>query len=135
MGRFEVLTGRERRRRWSREEKLSILKEAATSGLRVSEVARRHDVVPQQIYLWRRQLIAAVQGRSASVPDAGPAFLPVAVVSAGSDDGDSAMASPPVRSVRRSRIEVRCKGGRSLVVDTTVTAEDLGALIRAVERA
>ena len=135
MGRFEVLTGQERRRRWSREEKLSILKEAATSGLRVSEVARRHDVVPQQIYLWRRQLIAAVQGRSASAPDVGPAFLPVAVVSAGSDDGDSGDGSCPARSVRHSRIEVRCKGGRSLVVDTTVAAEDLGALIRAVEQA
>ena len=61
MGRVEVLTGRERRRRWTREEKLAILKEAATSGLRVAEVARRHDVVPQQIYQWRRQLLAAVR--------------------------------------------------------------------------
>jgi transposase-like protein len=48
---MEIVTGRERRRRWSEEDKLKILQEAATSGLSVADVARRYDVVPQQIYI------------------------------------------------------------------------------------
>lgn len=137
MGRVEVLTGRERRRRWTQEEKLSILKEAATSGLRVVEVARRHDVVPQQIYQWRRQLLAAVRDRVQGDPDVGPAFLPVTVVPAGPEDGvtPTPVSTPPVRISRRDRIEVRCRGGRSLAVAAEIAPEELVALIRAVERA
>jgi transposase len=55
MARMEIVTGRERRRRWSEADKLDILREAATRGLSAAEVARRHDVVPQQIYIWRRR--------------------------------------------------------------------------------
>jgi len=55
MGRVEILTGRDRRRGWSDGQKLAFLQEVATSGLRISEVARRHDVITQQIYGWRRQ--------------------------------------------------------------------------------
>jgi transposase len=54
MARMEIVTGRERRRSWSDEKKLQILREVATSGLSVAEVARQHDVMPQQIYVWRR---------------------------------------------------------------------------------
>ena len=39
MGRFEVLTGPERRRRWPDEEKLRILAEIESSGLSVAAVA------------------------------------------------------------------------------------------------
>jgi transposase-like protein len=60
MARMEIVTARKRRRRWSEGDKLEILQEAAASGLSVAEVARRHDVVPQQIYIWRRQLLAKV---------------------------------------------------------------------------
>lgn len=137
MGRVEVLTGRECRRRWTREEKLAILKEAATSGLRVSEVARRHDVVPQQIYQWRRHLLAAVRDRVQGDSDVGPAFLPVTVVPASPEDGvaPTPVSTSPVRSCRSSRIEVRCRGGRSLAVAAGIAPAELVALIRAVERA
>ena len=56
MGRMEILTGRERRRFWSDAQKLAILEEAAEGHCSVSEVARRHDIIPQQIYAWRREL-------------------------------------------------------------------------------
>ncbi|MBD8892469.1 transposase [Roseibium litorale] len=49
------MTGRERRRRWSDEHKLWILEEVVTSRLSVTEITRRHDVLLQQIYGWRRQ--------------------------------------------------------------------------------
>jgi transposase len=56
MARVEILAGRERRRFWSDEQKRAILEEASTSGSTMADVARRHDIVPQQIYTWRRQL-------------------------------------------------------------------------------
>ena len=55
MGRVEILTGVERRRVWSDEEKLRILDEIAASGLSVAAIARRHDILPQQIYTWRKR--------------------------------------------------------------------------------
>nr|WP_234705774.1 transposase [Sinorhizobium meliloti] len=56
MGRVEILTGVERRRLWTDEDKLRILGEVQTSGSGVAEIARRHDILPQQIYTWRKKL-------------------------------------------------------------------------------
>jgi transposase-like protein len=53
--RIEVLSGRERRRKWSDEAKIAIGAEALAPGAVVSEVARRHDVVPSQLFGWMRQ--------------------------------------------------------------------------------
>ncbi|MGO7323276.1 transposase [Rhizobium ruizarguesonis] len=47
MAKVEILTGTERQRRWSTELKLSILQEAFSADGSVSDVARRHDVLPQ----------------------------------------------------------------------------------------
>jgi transposase len=52
--RIEIIAGRERRRRWSGEAKLRIVEETLTSGDSVSAVARRHGVVPNLLYRWRR---------------------------------------------------------------------------------
>ncbi len=41
---MEILTGVERRRRWSSEEKLEILREASAPGSSVGAVARRHEI-------------------------------------------------------------------------------------------
>jgi len=43
------------RRRWTAEEKLSILEEGRQSGQSVSEVCRRHQMAPGLFYLWERQ--------------------------------------------------------------------------------
>ena len=47
MSRIEVLSGPERRRRWSAEQKQSIVAEAFAPGASVCEVARRVDLVPE----------------------------------------------------------------------------------------
>lgn len=67
MSRVEVLSGPERRRRWSAEQKQSIVAEAFAPGASVSEVARRMDLVPGQIYRWRRELGITAPGFSAVV--------------------------------------------------------------------
>jgi transposase len=67
MSRVEVLSGPERRRRWSAEEKRSIVAEAFALGASVCAVARRRDVVPGQIYRWRDELRSASPGFAAVV--------------------------------------------------------------------
>lgn len=76
--RIEVLTGPGRRRRWSADEKARIVAETLVPGARVSEVARRWQVCPQQVFGWRRAVredvpVSAVNAMSAVVPD----FVPI----------------------------------------------------------
>ena len=76
--RIEVITGVERRRKWSAQEKAAIVAESLAEGAVVSEVARRHGLNPQQVFGWRARMREAVGG-SASLSDATPAFVPAIV--------------------------------------------------------
>jgi transposase len=76
--RIEVITGAERRRRWSADEKAEIVAESLAEGAVVSDVARRHGLSPQQLFGWRARLRDAVRG-SAPASDATPAFVPAIV--------------------------------------------------------
>jgi len=76
--RIEVITGVERRRKWSAQEKIAIVAESLAEGAVVSEVARRHGLSPQQLFGWRSRLRDAVKG-SAPSSDATPAFVPAIV--------------------------------------------------------
>src|SRR5271168_251281 len=76
--RVEILTGPGRRRRWSAEEKARIVAEALEPGARVSEVARRWQLCPQQVFGWRREArhggsVAFVRPGSAAKLD----FVPI----------------------------------------------------------
>ena len=53
--RGEVLTGPERRRRWSLEEKLRILAQSVAPGSSASLVCRLHGISSGQLYTWRRR--------------------------------------------------------------------------------
>ena len=48
--RVEVITGVERRRDWTDEQKLSIIAESSRDGVVISDVARRHGLRPQQLF-------------------------------------------------------------------------------------
>jgi transposase len=56
MGQISVLTGPERRRRWSEDERSRILAQAFAPGSCVAQVAREHDISTGLIYTWRRRL-------------------------------------------------------------------------------
>jgi transposase len=76
--RIEVLTGPGRRRRWSAEEKGRIVAETLAPGARVSEVARRWQVCPQQVFGWRREArVDAVAGSAAQGSLVAPGFVPI----------------------------------------------------------
>jgi transposase len=76
--RIEVITGVERRRKWSAQEKAAIVAESLAEGAVVSEVARRHGLSPQQVFGWRARLRDAMKGASSS-SDPTPAFVPAIV--------------------------------------------------------
>jgi transposase len=74
--RIEILSDAERRRRWSDEAKARIVGESMVPGAMVSQVARRHDVLPSQIYAWRK---AAREGSLVLVGDATFATVEAAI--------------------------------------------------------
>jgi transposase len=73
-GPIEVITGRERRRRWSVETKLMVVAESREPGACVRAVAARHDIYPSLIFNWRRQVREGRLSRS-GLPDFVPARL------------------------------------------------------------
>ena len=54
--RVEVLGAIQRRRRYSVDQKLAVLEEAAVPGMTISYVARRHGISPSLIFGWRRRM-------------------------------------------------------------------------------
>ncbi|MDO3529983.1 IS3 family transposase [Ralstonia pseudosolanacearum] len=69
---MEVLTGPERRRRWSVEEKFAMVRESFEPGKTVSMVARQHGVNPNQVFHWRK----LYQDGSLSAVSAGEEVVP-----------------------------------------------------------
>jgi transposase len=59
MGRMTLMTGDERRRRWSDEERSRILAAIEEPGAVVAEVARRADICTSLAYKWRREARAS----------------------------------------------------------------------------
>jgi transposase len=64
MTQVTLLTGPERRRRWSPAERATILAAAFTPGAVVADVARQFEVSTSLIYKWRRDRLPAAEGFS-----------------------------------------------------------------------
>jgi transposase len=62
VSKVSILPGPERRRRWSTIEKLRIVEESQAASASVVDVARRHDVHPNLLTVWRRQARAGSLG-------------------------------------------------------------------------
>lgn len=95
-----VLVRVERRRRWSDEEKLAILKETTDPGAIMAVVSRRHGIGTGQLYTWRRQLLRGAMA----------GFVPVELV-------PDASSMP---SGTQGRIDIRAKGGFTVSIDRQV---------------
>jgi len=111
-----VLSGPERRRRWATAEKLRIVAESLSASSSVIEVARRHDVHPNLLHLWRRQ---ARTGVLAATPEGTARFVPVTVAAesnvAGAMESDattSAAVEVVLRNGRVLRLSERAAPGR-----------------------
>ena len=58
--RINIRVGVERRRKWSREDRLRIVQESLTKGTIIADLARRNEVSPSLIYEWRKQALAGL---------------------------------------------------------------------------
>jgi transposase len=63
MAQITVISGVERRRRWSDDQKLALVEAAIVPGASVAAIARDADVTPSSIYRWRRQLCGGAPKR------------------------------------------------------------------------
>ena len=120
MARVEVITGVERRRRWSDDQKRAIVAESFAPGAIVSEVARRADVSSGQIYRWRQELRAGASG-----------FAPVLIAGPEGQAAESA-AGPSCRG--ESAIEVEFAGKIVVRIPGSISAELAAAVVKALSR-
>lgn len=107
MTQVTVLTGARRRRDWSDEDRVEILREAFSPGACVADVARRHDVSRGLIYLWRRAAMRQVR----------EAFVPAVIEDEPGSVDDKSIAEPAAAIVlelpdgRRLRISATAPPG------------------------
>ena len=120
MARVEVITGPERRRRWTEDQKRAIVGASLAPGVVVTDVARRAEVCPGQIYRWRKELRTAADG-----------FARVLIAPAGSmvpraADGPACCSEPP--------LEVEFAGVACLRIPPSTPPELAAAVVQALRR-
>jgi transposase len=117
MARVEIITGPERRRSWSGEQKRAIVAAAFAPGAIVADIARRAAVCAGQIYRWRQELGHAGSGFSQ-------------VVIAAMADGGNDRATPNPAPV----IEVEFGGAARVRIAASTPPELAAAVVRALRR-
>ena len=132
-GVMQIITGRERRRRWSVQDKLRIVGELAEPGARVCDVAARHGVCESLVFTWRRQLREGVL-----VEQQAPTFLPVRMLEAQSPAPDLMSPALPGASAapalpQRGLIEIELGGGRQVRVGSDVSLAALRRVLVALK--
>ncbi len=129
-GVMEIITGRERRRRWSTQDKLRIVAETHEPGARVGDVAARHGVCASLVFTWRRQ-VRQGELTAAEVPTFVPVRMLEPVVAA-------AMVPSPVApssaAAPTGLIEIELGGGRRVRVGSDVNLPALRRVLAALGR-
>lgn len=134
-GVVEIITGRERRRRWSTEFKLRIVAETQEPGTQVRVVAARHGVCESLVFTWRRQVRDGVL----TAPEM-PIFMPVQMLEAplstvGSVHPERSLASASSATSPRPQtglIEIELGGGRQVRVGSDVNLAALRRVLTAL---
>jgi transposase len=128
MRRIEVINGAGGRRRWSADDKARILEETLVPGAAVSEVARRHGLLPQQVFGWWREARRELDAGSA-------AFVPVFV-----EPPSTAVPRDQPKPRRRKRGAARAGGGIELElggvvvrVGSDASPKSIAAVIKALK--
>ena len=111
-----LITGPERRRRWSEEQKLAVLSAAFAPGASVADVARQADVCTSVIYRWRKVY---------RIADAPVGFAPAVLVDAAPGLPAGVTRSEPV-------ILAEFIGGTRVSIASTAPAALVTATLRAL---
>lgn len=116
MAQMTLITGPQRRRRWSFEERREILAAATAPGAVVTEVARQADICTSLIYKWLRE---------EREPRAGAGFAPAILV----DD-----ATPLALAPDAAAIVVEFAGGARVRIGAAAPVALVTATLRALRR-
>ena len=123
-GAVEIITGRERRRRWSVEDKLKIVGKTLEPGASVNQIAARHDIYPGLLFTWRRQMRS---GQLAAQRK--PLFFPV-------QTHDAGLSTVPAKMERASsasrQIEIELSNGSRVRVEEGVSLTALRRVLAAL---
>jgi len=124
---MEIITGVERRRRWSLEEKLRIVAETEQAGFGIAEIARRYEISRGLLWNWRSQV-----RRGVLRAEAPPVFLPVQTIREPAN-GDGARHVEP-SSAADVKIEITLPDGTSIKVGHDVGLVTLRRVMTVLRR-
>ena len=118
---MEIITGVERRRRWSAAEKLRIVAETEQSGAGIAEIARRYEISRGLLWNWR-----SLVRRGVLRPEPQAVFVPLQVISEPSSAERPRRTEPPAvtgpdAAVADSRIEITLADGASIRIGHDVS--------------
>ena len=116
MPQVTVMTGPQRRRRWSDAERVEVLEAVFAPGAIVADVARQFDVATSLIYKWRREQLAQSQ----------PAFLPAMIV--------EPPGGPEPAGGSGGAIVVHLADGARVVISTGAPAALVSVTLKALRR-
>jgi transposase len=127
MSAVTVLPGPERRRRWTSAEKARIVEESLAGDASVAEVARRHDIHPNLLHLWRHQARLAGAAPRSDVAASGVEFAAVALA-----PDERVLPAPPgtvdIEFAGRARLKITGP------VDPLMTTALIKALVQIARR-
>ena len=132
-----VLSGPERRRRWTTAEKLRIVVESHAPSAIANEVARRYDIHPHQLHKWRQEWRRGRLGPGLGPQrgsESGARFVPVAVSPALSgrtppEHAAIATGSASIGTPAAGMIEMEFANGSRMRVTGVVDAAMLAAAL------
>src|SRR5512135_1770597 len=130
---MEIITGIERRRRWSAAEKLRIVAETERPDAGIAEIARRHEISRGLLWNWRSQV-----RRGVLRPEPLPVFLPVRTISDPATGNDAKRVSPSATAgaeqVSGGKIEITLPDGTSVKVGHDVGMATLRRVMTVLRR-
>jgi transposase len=114
MGQVTLISGRERRRHWSGEDRARILAAISAPGAVVAEIARREDICTSLVYTWRREARRAAKKVE---------FVPVVVEAArpappGPPSGSAGEAEVITVELNEARVRISAGASAALVTAT-----------------
>ena len=129
--RVAVFTGPERRRDWPDGRKILIVAESLAPGVNVSELARRHEINPQQLFGWRRRFRADAEALIAARSTEPACFAPI-LVEAPAASAAGPVARPTSSGVDDSLIEVAI-GGATVRIRGAADLKTLALVFKALK--
>lgn len=128
----EIITGRERRWRWSTAEKLRLVAETHEHGTTIGAVAARHGVCESLLFTWRRQVREGVLTAAEMAVFMPVQMIEAALTTAPAPPPQAARPSARARPAPSGLIEIELGNGRQVRVGSDVNLAALRRVLAAL---